>query len=480
MNDGRNSRRIQPESVVGHQTSFDVAMRVRMAELVENNHGEGKASVKMMQMSAEMASLPGVSISRHWTNLLCANPFEGGMYDVFLSFRDPAYNTPEKRSDYLSFKRASGSIALHIFIVAVLTIYAGTAFWFPDKAVEYTSNPTALVSIIVGMYTGLMSISIITLRLSHFSFTYDIRMLQRFHPATQRFYQSRYSQCFDDGLVVSGALATGLYMISQTLASSCPPGTTMLHLRSCSFHGSIAPEGVLLVTVVLWLQMLARGVSRLGLVCAWVIMIAAINICLWLEGSVSYLWVNLEMACILALSYELERSPLRNFVKSVRMLEAAEVNAQLKVALSKYQVRESEQALEAKRSMVRHIGHEIRTPLNIIGVGTDVLLKELKQLVPEVPHSILQVVEGIEDASTAALEVVNELLMFEKLAAGMTSIEAVPIRIVRFIDKAMDQHAIPALAKKINFDLSVDLRDSDLGVNIDPVKMTVVFRNIFR
>ena len=181
-----------------------------------------------------------------------------------------------------------------------------------------------------------------------------------------------------------------------------------------------------------------------------------------------------------AISYEVERLPLRQFIKSVRMLEAAEVNGQLKVALSKYQVRESEQALEAKRSMVRHIGHEIRTPLNIIGVGTDVLLKELKQLGPAIPRSILEVVEGIEDASTAALEVVNELLMFEKLAAGMTTIEAVPTRIVRFIDKAMKQHMLPAHAKNIDFILSVSDRDNELGVNIDPIKMTVVFRNIFR
>jgi two-component system sensor histidine kinase/response regulator len=162
------------------------------------------------------------------------------------------------------------------------------------------------------------------------------------------------------------------------------------------------------------------------------------------------------------------------------MLEASEVNAQLKAALSKYQLRESEQALEAKRSMVRHVGHEIRTPLNIIGVGTDVLLKELKQLGPAIPSSILEVVEGIEEASTAALEVVNELLMFEKLAAGMTTIETVPTRIVRFIEKAMMQHLIPARAKEIDFKLTVEARDNEIGVDIDPIKMVVVFRNIFR
>ena len=108
-----------------------------------------------------------------------------------------------------------------------------------------------------------------------------------------------------------------------------------------------------------------------------------------------------------------------------------------------YEAREAAQALEAKRSMVRHIGHEvrteeeqtspsypclrlpiassflaytprvwqIRTPLNIVGVGADVLRTELKALGDRVPGALLELVDGIADASTAALEVINELLM---------------------------------------------------------------------
>ncbi len=118
--------------------------------------------------------------------------------------------------------------------------------------------------------------------------------------------------------------------------------------------------------------------------------------------------------------------------------------------------------------------------MNIIGVGTEVLVKELKQLGPLLPPIVLEVVEGIESASTAALEVVNELLMFEKLAAGMTTVEAAPKRIVRFLKKVMQQHLIPARAKEIDFVMSVAHRDNEMGVNIDPIKMTIVFRNLFR
>ena len=61
--------------------------------------------------------------------------------------------------------------------------------------------------------------------------------------------------------------------------------------------------------------------------------------------------------------------------------------------------------MDAKRALVRHIGHEIRTPLNIVGVGAEVLSKELKSLGDRVPPVLLELVEGIEEASTAALEV---------------------------------------------------------------------------
>jgi signal transduction histidine kinase len=473
-----NSRRVQPVAVAEQQTPFDEAMRVRMAELVENNHDETNGlSAKVRQVTAQFMSALGTS--QHWSHLLYRNPAEDGMYDVFLNFRDPAYNSPEKQSDYLTFKRSAGSIPLHNFVLGLTILYVGTLLRFVN-AEEYTHNPTALLAIVGGALTCLMSITILLLRLTLFSLTYNMRALQRFHPFAVRFYKSRYSQCLDDGFVISGALTMSFYIFSRLLAPACPPDSTTLYFKGCSRQGAIPPEALLSVIVVVMHQMVARGASRLGLVVAWVIVLVTINISLWLVGSMSYLWVNGELACLMAISYELERLPLRQFMKSVRMLEASECNVQLKVALSKYQVREGERALEAKRSMVRHVGHEIRTPLNIIGVGTDVLLKELQQLGPAIPPSILEVVEGIEEASTAALEVVNELLMFEKLAAGMTTIDTAPTYIVRFIEKAMKQHLIPARAKSIDFKLTVEARDRDMGVDIDPIKMVVVFRNIFR
>jgi signal transduction histidine kinase len=45
---------------------------------------------------------------------------------------------------------------------------------------------------------------------------------------------------------------------------------------------------------------------------------------------------------------------------------------------------------------VRHIGHEIRTPLNVIGVGVDMLLKELEPLAATLPEGVMDTIEGIQ------------------------------------------------------------------------------------
>ena len=45
---------------------------------------------------------------------------------------------------------------------------------------------------------------------------------------------------------------------------------------------------------------------------------------------------------------------------------------------------------------VRHIGHEIRTPLNVVGVGVDMLLKELEPHAAVLPGNILEIVVDIK------------------------------------------------------------------------------------
>ena len=153
-----------------------------------------------------------------------------------------------------------------------------------------------------------------------------------------------------------------------------------------------------------------------------------------------------------------------------------------------------------------------------MGVGVDMLIKELEPHATTLPDGIIDIIEGrltefiliepnrnlnypvhsnliqhvptllnknviiqgIQEASSASLEVINELLEFEKLAAGMTTLECVPTPIIPFLEQAMKQHLLPARSKEILFELVPSTEVTrNVTVNMDPIKMMTVFRNIF-
>ena len=61
----------------------------------------------------------------------------------------------------------------------------------------------------------------------------------------------------------------------------------------------------------------------------------------------------------------------------------------------------------------------------------------------------------------------------------MTTLECVPTPIVPFLEQAMKQHLLPARAKEIIFELVPSEETHNVTVNVDPCKLTTVFKNIF-
>ena len=70
--------------------------------------------------------------------------------------------------------------------------------------------------------------------------------------------------------------------------------------------------------------------------------------------------------------------------------------------------------------------------------------------------------------------------MFEKLAAGMTTLECVPTPVLSFLEQAMRQHMLPARAKNISFELVPSSSITrNVAIDVDPIKLITVFRNLF-
>ena len=58
------------------------------------------------------------------------------------------------------------------------------------------------------------------------------------------------------------------------------------------------------------------------------------------------------------------------------------------------EAKRSSEALKTKCALVRHIGHEIRTPLNVVGVGVDLLIKDLAPHAAVLPDGVMDIVYG--------------------------------------------------------------------------------------
>ena len=61
----------------------------------------------------------------------------------------------------------------------------------------------------------------------------------------------------------------------------------------------------------------------------------------------------------------------------------------------------------------------------------------------------------------------------------MTTLECVPTHILGFLEQAMKQHFLPARAKNITFELVPSTITRNVAIDVDPIKLITVFRNLF-
>ena len=81
---------------------------------------------------------------------------------------------------------------------------------------------------------------------------------------------------------------------------------------------------------------------------------------------------------------------------------------------------------------VRLVSHEIRTPLNIVLGGLELLSKKLKHLT--VDSEISDIIADCRCSCDAAVDIVSDMLTYEKLDGGEMNLEIALIPIWDFID----------------------------------------------
>eukprot|EP00607_Mallomonas_marina_P003979 CAMPEP_0182437352 /NCGR_PEP_ID=MMETSP1167-20130531/84989_1 /TAXON_ID=2988 /ORGANISM="Mallomonas Sp, Strain CCMP3275" /LENGTH=487 /DNA_ID=CAMNT_0024630241 /DNA_START=924 /DNA_END=2387 /DNA_ORIENTATION=- len=133
---------------------------------------------------------------------------------------------------------------------------------------------------------------------------------------------------------------------------------------------------------------------------------------------------------------------------------------------------------------VRYISHEVRTPLNTAIIGIEVLLEQVNQRNKD--HlNILDQLETLGDIRCScdiAVNVLNELLTFDKLEAGTLMVEKVDIPFMKFVQETVQPFQIQARKKEITLSVQNVCKNhvvvASSIVNGDRNKLAQILRNL--
>jgi len=152
--------------------------------------------------------------------------------------------------------------------------------------------------------------------------------------------------------------------------------------------------------------------------------------------------------------------------------------------------------LEARRHFVRFISHEVRTPLNSVCMGISLLQEDFRGLKQRdlerkkrdsADYGVDQGLENISNGAEShinptewlaisdciftnaksAIEVLNDLLNYDKVEAGTLSLELSKIRIWSLVESVFNEFITVASKKQIHFSLDVAQDEENQEIDVE-------------
>lgn len=130
--------------------------------------------------------------------------------------------------------------------------------------------------------------------------------------------------------------------------------------------------------------------------------------------------------------------------------------------------------LETKRAFVRYVSHEIRTPLNIVNMGLNLLNKTINSFGNEEARELIS---DMQKSSTVAVEILNDLLTYEKIESNLLVLELKEVHIYEIIYNTVQFFRIQAQSSNIELSYQLSLLRG-IYVMADSSKLTQVIRNL--
>jgi signal transduction histidine kinase len=109
--------------------------------------------------------------------------------------------------------------------------------------------------------------------------------------------------------------------------------------------------------------------------------------------------------------------------------------------------------LQSKRAFVRYVGHEIRTPLNTVTLGLDLIQSNITSFLEKsgtspssvsILSQISQMVSEVSDSSTIAIDILNDMLLYDKVEQGNIAIYPEKITTSQLLTSLVSNFSIQA------------------------------------
>jgi len=145
-----------------------------------------------------------------------------------------------------------------------------------------------------------------------------------------------------------------------------------------------------------------------------------------------------------------------------------------------------QEALDSKRTFVRFISHEIRTPLNTVSMGLRVLHEELSAAgcpPGERLASWCSLVRDIEESSNNAVDVLNELISYDKIEMKTLQLDLALLPVWALVADSIRPFHIQARERGLRIELLLGEalgggEEGGLLVLGDAARLAQVFRNL--